>query len=101
MPLGPMGEHQPWDTSSQEPASIPYPKARWMATENSEGRDFRVELGERLVSVSEGGSVRGPGQMIPMSDFIDFMVSWVCIEDVDLGTIVSGSLEDDSRRLCS
>ena len=30
------------------------------------------------------------------------MVSYgVCTEDVDLGTIVSGSLEDDSRRLCS
>lgn len=68
-----------------------------------EGRDFRVELGKRLVSVSRrGGSVRGPGQMIPSDDFIDFMVSCgVCTEDVDLGTIVSGSLEDDSRRLCS
>lgn len=64
MPLGPTGEHQPWDTSSPEPASIPS-HTGWMATETQREEILEWSWGERLVSVSEGGSVRGPGQMIP------------------------------------
>lgn len=64
MPLGPTGEHQPWDTSSQKPASIPS-HTGWMATETQWEEISEWSWGERLVSVSEGGSVRGPGQMIP------------------------------------
>lgn len=64
MPPDMMGEHQPWDMSSQEPVSIPS-HIGWMATEIQREEISEWSWGERLGSVSEGGSVRGPGQTIP------------------------------------
>lgn len=66
-----------------------------------EGRDFRVELGrEAGVRFRRWQCERSRAHDSQQADFIDLMVSCgVCTEDV--GTIVFGSLEHDSRRLCS
>lgn len=66
-----------------------------------EGRDFRVELGrEAGVRFRRWQCERSRAHNSQRADFIDLMVSCgVCTEDVDLGTIVFGSLEHDSRRL--